>query len=72
MGRRVLLGEDALGLQIGELLIAGIAQEQRLAAVTNEHHGIMGYCEPIHVELLTKSVAAAESGYLRAIIGARE
>lgn len=57
VGRRVLLGEDALGLQVGEFLIAGIAQEESFAAVTDEDEGVMRYCELVHIQLPNESNA---------------
>lgn len=57
VGRRVLLGEDALGLQVGEFLIAGIAQEESFAAVTDEDEGVMRYCELVHIQLPSESNA---------------
>ena len=51
VGRRIFLGEDALDLQIGELLVAVIAQEKRLAAVADEHQGVMGDGELGHMKL---------------------
>lgn len=49
VGWWVLLGKHLLGLQIGELLVALIAQEQGLAAVTDEDHGVVRYCDFVHV-----------------------
>jgi hypothetical protein len=41
MGRRVVIEEDALGLEVGVLLVTFIAQEQRLAPVADENNGIV-------------------------------
>jgi len=38
----LFVDEDTLGHEIGELLIAGVAQKQRLAAVADENEGVMG------------------------------
>ncbi len=46
------LGENALGHQIGKLLVAGVAQEKRLAAVADENESVMGNSELVHVGLL--------------------
>jgi hypothetical protein len=42
MGRRVVVGEDALDLEIGKFLVALVAQEQGLAAIADEDDGVMG------------------------------
>ena len=41
VGSRVLVDEDALGCQIGKLLVAFVPQKQRLTAVTDENKGVM-------------------------------
>jgi len=51
--RRVLFGENALGHQIGKHLIAGVAQEKRLAAVADENESVMRNSELVHAGLLT-------------------
>jgi hypothetical protein len=42
MGRRVLVLEDPLGLEIKKFLVALVAKKQRLAAITHEHERVMG------------------------------
>src|SRR4029077_4480694 len=54
MGWRIFVGENLLGLQVGKLFIAVVAEEQRLASIADENHGIMGDCELIHVSLLKR------------------
>jgi CBS domain containing-hemolysin-like protein len=39
---RIVIDEHALDLEIRRLLVACIAQEQRLAAVTDEYKRVMG------------------------------
>jgi hypothetical protein len=45
MGRRILIGENLFGFQVGKFLVTVIAQEQRLASVADENHGVVGDCE---------------------------
>ena len=47
-GRRIVVDEDTLGLEVGILLVARIAQEQRLAAVADENDGIVGNLDFAH------------------------
>jgi hypothetical protein len=49
--RRVIIDEDALGLEIRKPLVAGVAQEQRLTAIADEHEGVLGDVEFVHVGL---------------------
>jgi hypothetical protein len=49
VGRRVHVGEDLRGFQVGKFLVAVVAQEQRFASVADENHGAMGDCELIHI-----------------------
>ena len=54
MGRRIFVGENLLGLQVGKFLVAVVAQEQRFASVADENHGVVGDCELIHISLLKR------------------
>src|SRR3984893_4009044 len=47
-GWRVFVNEDTLGLEIGKFLVAVVAQEQRLAAIADEHEGIMRNLQLAH------------------------
>ena len=61
MGWRVLLGEDALSLQVGELFITSIAHEEGFAPVTDEDDGVMRNCELVHIQLPNEPRIAADS-----------
>ena len=41
MGRGVVVEEDALGLEVGKLRIAGIAEEERFPPIADEHERIL-------------------------------
>src|SRR5262249_39729002 len=45
---RIVVDEHPLGLKIEEFLVAGVVQEQGLAAVTDEHEGVMGNLKLVH------------------------
>jgi hypothetical protein len=49
VGRRIVIGEYALGLEVRKLLIALVAQEQRLATVADEHKRIVGNLQFAHI-----------------------
>jgi len=46
--RRVFVNVDAFSLEVWKLGIARIAQEQRLAAITNEHESVVGNLKLAH------------------------
>src|SRR6516165_5523765 len=52
VGRRVFVDENPFGLQIGKFLIAGIAQEQRFAAVADEYECVVRNVELAHAALV--------------------
>jgi len=61
--RGVRLGEHPLGHQTGKLRVAGVAKEQRLAAVADEDEGVVGKRELVHVELPKKRNAPRRRRY---------
>ena len=52
MSRRIFIGENLLGFQVGKFLVTIVAKEQRLASIADEDHGVVGDCELIHISLL--------------------
>jgi len=45
---RIVVDEDAFGLKIRKLLVAGVEQEQRLAAVADKHESLMRDLKLVH------------------------
>ena len=62
VGRRILVGENALGHQIGKLLVAFVAQKERLAAVADEDESVMRNGELVHSETPDKGRAQPKKG----------
>ena len=48
MSRRVFVNENTLGLEVWESLVTSVAQEKRLAAITDEYESIVGNVEFAH------------------------
>jgi len=45
---RIVVDEDALGLKIRKLFVAGVEQEERLAAVADKHERVMRDLKLVH------------------------
>ena len=52
MGGGIIVDKGPLDYQVGELFVAGVPEEKRLAAIADKHDGVMGKDRVTHARLL--------------------